>query len=61
MASQVSSAPEAVVRVRLWARELFSQVPLLAALTVVGLTLGGLIIGYQPVGDDPDLMYRPIK
>ncbi|MGO9596842.1 MAG: hypothetical protein ACLP7Q_02345, partial [Isosphaeraceae bacterium] len=41
--------------------ELFSQVPLLAALTVVGLTLGGLIIGYQPVGDDPDLMYRPIK
>src|SRR5271166_5672119 len=61
MASQVTSAPEAVVRVRRWAHELFSQVPLLAALTVVGLTLGGLLIGYQPVGDDPDLMYRPIK
>ena len=61
MASQVTSASEAVARARRWARELFSQVPLLAALTVVGLTLGGLLIGYQPVGDDPDLMYRPIK
>jgi hypothetical protein len=27
----------------------------------VALTLGGLLVGYEPVGDDPALMYRPIK
>ncbi len=61
MASQATSAPEAAARVRRWTRESSAQMPLLAALSVVGLTLGGLLIGYQPVGDDPDLMYRPIK
>ena len=61
MTSQVTSAPEALAGVRHWPRDLLAQVPLLAAMTVVGLTLGGLLIGYQPVGDDPDLMYRPIK
>src|SRR3954470_21047516 len=35
--------------------------PLLAALGVVALTLGGLLVGYEPVGGDPDLLYRPIK
>ncbi|HKM53689.1 MAG TPA: hypothetical protein VJY33_09785, partial [Isosphaeraceae bacterium] len=35
--------------------------PLLAAMAAVGLTLGGLLIGYEPVGDDPDLMYKPVK
>src|SRR5437879_3087900 len=35
--------------------------PLLAAVGVVGLTLGGLLVGYEPVGGDPDCMYRPIK
>jgi hypothetical protein len=33
----------------------------MAAALVVGLTLGGLLVGYEPVGDDPDLMYRPLK
>jgi hypothetical protein len=61
MASQVTPASEAAVRVRDWPGSLLGQIPLFAALTVVGLTLGGLLIGYQPVGDDPDLMYRPIK
>lgn len=27
----------------------------------VGLVLGGLLIGIEPVGGDPDRMYRPIK
>ncbi|MGE3818669.1 MAG: hypothetical protein AB7I30_04490 [Isosphaeraceae bacterium] len=27
----------------------------------VGLALGGLLVGYEPVGGDPDRMYRPIK
>src|SRR5438105_11144952 len=35
--------------------------PLLAASGVVALTLGGLLVGYEPVGGDPDCMYRPIK
>src|SRR5688572_18700459 len=36
-------------------------VPLLAATAGVGLALGGLLVGFGPVGGDPDLMYRPIK
>lgn len=28
---------------------------------VVGLTLSGLLFGYEPVGGDPDCLYRPIK
>ncbi len=35
--------------------------PLFAAMLFVGLALGGLLVGYEPVGGDPDLMYRPIK
>jgi hypothetical protein len=35
--------------------------PAAIAALVVGVTLGGLLVGYEPVGDDPDLMYRPIK
>ena len=23
--------------------------------------MGGLLVGYEPVGGDPDRMYRPIK
>ena len=34
---------------------------MLAAASLVGLTLGCLFLGYEPVGADPDLMYRPIK
>jgi hypothetical protein len=33
----------------------------LAACLAVGLIMGGLLIGYEPVGGDPDRMYRPIK
>jgi hypothetical protein len=35
--------------------------PCSVALLVVGLTLGGLLVGYEPVGGDPDRLYRPIK
>ena len=61
MTNQVTSAPDALAEAYHWPRGLVAQAPLVAALAVVGLTLGGLLIGYQPVGDDPDLMYRPIK
>ena len=37
------------------------SIPLLAAVTVVALTLGGLLVGYEPVSGDPDCLYRPIK
>ena len=33
----------------------------MAALGVVALALGGLLIGYEPITVDPDTMYRPIK
>ncbi|MEO6808090.1 MAG: hypothetical protein ABI353_03130 [Isosphaeraceae bacterium] len=36
-------------------------VPCLAVILAVGVTLGGLLVGYEPVGGDPDRMYRPIK
>jgi hypothetical protein len=35
--------------------------PGLAALLAVGAILGGLLVGYEPVGGDPDRIYRPIK
>lgn len=35
--------------------------PLFLALTLVGAILGGLLVGYEPVGGDPDRMYRPLK
>jgi len=31
------------------------------ALLAVGVILGGLLIGWEPIGGDPDRMYRPIK
>jgi hypothetical protein len=37
------------------------QGPLLLALLLVGAILGGLLVGYEPVGGDPDRMYRPLK
>ena len=37
------------------------QAPLLALVAVVGLSLGGVCVGYVPVGADPDVMYKPIK
>jgi len=35
--------------------------PLIAACAAVGLVLGGLLVGYEPVGGDPDRIFRPIK
>src|SRR4051794_9339329 len=35
--------------------------PCLAAVGAVGLLLGGLLVGWEPVGADPDQLYRPIK
>ena len=31
------------------------------ALSTVGLVLGGLLVGYEPTGGDPGLLYRPVK
>ncbi|HEV3121131.1 MAG TPA: YfhO family protein, partial [Isosphaeraceae bacterium] len=33
----------------------------LMAILAVAITLGGLLVGYEPVSGDPDRMYRPIK
>ncbi len=35
--------------------------PFPVALLIVGLLLSPLLVGIEPVGGDPDLMYRPIK
>lgn len=35
--------------------------PLVLALTLVGIILGGLLVGYEPTGGDPDRLYRPLK
>jgi hypothetical protein len=35
--------------------------PLILALLLVGTIPGGLLVGYEPVGGDPDRMYRPLK
>ena len=35
--------------------------PLALAMALVGIVLGGLLIGYEPVGGDPDRLYRPLK
>jgi hypothetical protein len=35
--------------------------PLFLALVLVGVILGGLLVGYEPTGGDPDRLYRPLK
>ena len=35
--------------------------PALLAPGLTGLILGGLLLGIEPVGGDPDRLYRPIK
>lgn len=35
--------------------------PEVVAVVAVGLLLGGLLVGYEPVGGDPDRIFRPIK
>ncbi len=45
----------------LFCRPVRSHAPLMLALLVVGTALGGLLVGYEPVGADPDRLYRPLK
>jgi Bacterial membrane protein YfhO len=42
-------------------RAIGGHAPLLLALGLVGGVLGGLLVGYEPVGGDPDRLYRPLK
>jgi hypothetical protein len=35
--------------------------PLGLAMALVGTMLGGLLVGFEPVGGDPDRLYRPLK
>src|SRR5437588_10065580 len=37
------------------------RIPLLFATGLVGAILAGLLGGIEPIGGDPDQMYRPIK
>jgi hypothetical protein len=37
------------------------EAPLGLAVVLVGVVLGGLLAGYEPVGGDPDRLYRPLK
>jgi hypothetical protein len=36
-------------------------IPVVCATAIVGLLLCGLLVGIEPVGGDPDQMYRPVK
>ena len=38
-----------------------AELPGLLAALAVGVLLGGLLVGFEPVGGDPDRMYRPLK
>ena len=35
--------------------------PSTLVLVIVGVALGGLLVGYEPIGGDPDRLYRPLK
>jgi hypothetical protein len=37
------------------------ELPGLVVTLAVGVLLGGLLVGFEPVGGDPDRMYRPLK
>ena len=37
------------------------ELPGLFVTLAVGVLLGGLLVGFEPVGGDPDRMYRPLK
>lgn len=45
---------KAAITSRLWS-------PCWLAPVLVGLVFGGLLVGYEPVGGDPDRIFRPIK
>ena len=42
-------------------QSLAREAPLVVAVVLVGVILGGLLVGYEPVGGDPDRLYRPLK
>jgi hypothetical protein len=46
---------------RTLSRAMRHRAPLVLALALVGTVLGGLLVGYEPVGGDPDRLYRPLK
>ncbi len=37
------------------------EAPLFLAVALVGVVLGGLLVGIEPTGGDPDRLYRPLK
>lgn len=37
------------------------ELPWLVATLAAAVVLGGLLVGYEPVGGDPDRLYRPLK
>jgi hypothetical protein len=44
-----------------WHFRLTRIAPIALAMLLVGIALGPLLIGYEPVGGDPDRLYRPLK
>ena len=44
-----------------FSRAMRRHAPLVLAVALVGTVLGGLLVGYEPVGGDPDRLYRPLK
>ena len=53
-----TNRPEWPVRLT---RSMRPHAPLFLAMALVGTVLGGLLVGYEPVGGDPDRLYRPLK
>jgi hypothetical protein len=47
-----------MIRPRSW---IWNTPPLLVSTVLAGLSLGVLFLGIEPIGSDPDQMYRPIK
>ncbi|MGC1722347.1 MAG: hypothetical protein WA746_25460 [Isosphaeraceae bacterium] len=35
--------------------------PAVVTVGLAGLLVGGLLVGFEPVGGDPDRLYRPLK
>jgi hypothetical protein len=54
----ITDPPESRLRLMPFLRV---HAPLLLALALVGTVLGGLLVGFEPVGGDPDRLYRPLK
>src|SRR4051794_36511815 len=37
------------------------SLPFLSTIALAGLVMSPLLVGYEPVGGDPDRIYRPVK